>query len=686
VAKQVIKTDCILCVWGCGINAYVEDGRLVKVEGMTEHPLNQGVLCPRGKHLVDYVYSPDRLKHPMKREKGGWKRISWDEALNTIAGKLQQIKDKHGAHALAIFCGSIGVENNELAAFARRFRGAYGTPNFLSVESNCYRSRILAHQLTFGTFLIEEPEKAKCVILWGHDPDNSKMPLAIKLYQALDKGLELIVINPKCTPLAKRGIHIRIRPGTDCALALGMLNVIISENLYDKEFVEKYTVGFDKLAEHVKQYSPERVEKITWVAADDIKRIARMFATTKPASIVQGICSLDQQINGLQTNRALAMLQVVTGNIDVPGGWVNVPFPRLGSLHIKVDEDPIGATEHPLFYSLWGRQSPYGQTMYLPDAVLDEKPYPIKALIVTGGNPALTLPDSGRIKKVLDRLELLVVIDLFMTKTAEMADIVLPACSFMERAGIGYVYGVTSGLPYILLRKRVIEPLGESLPDWRFWCELGKRMGYGDLFPWQTDEEVVEYWLKPSGLTIKQLTEENPAGVFFAEKKYDMLQKGELRTPSKKIEIYSQTLAEHGHDPLPVHIEPSQSPISQPELAEKYPLILTTGARILEYTHTQFMNVPALRQTTPEPIAEVHPDTATKYGVSDGDTIAIETRKGQIRIKARTTEDLLPHVVSIPHGWAEANANLLTELEPHDPVTGYTELKALLCRIRKVKE
>ena len=411
-----------------------------------------------------------------------------------------------------------------------------------------------------------------------------------------------------------------------------------------------------------------------------------MFATTKPASIVQGICSLDQQINGLQTNRALAMLQVVTGNIDVPGGWVNVPFPRLGSLHIKVDEDPIGATEHPLFYSLWGRQSPYGQTMYLPDAVLDEKPYPIKALIVTGGNPALTLPDSGRIKKVLDRLELLVVIDLFMTKTAEMADIVLPACSFMERAGIGYVYGVTSGLPYILLRKRVIEPLGESLPDWRFWCELGKRMGYGDLFPWQTDEEVVEYWLKPSGLTIKQLTEENPAGVFFAEKKYDMLQKGELRTPSKKIEIYSQTLAEHGHDPLPVHIEPSQSPISQPELAEKYPLILTTGARILEYTHTQFMNVPALRQTTPEPIAEVHPDTATKYGVSDGDTIAIETRKGQIRIKARTTEDLLPHVVSIPHGWAEANANLLTELEPHDPVTGYTELKALLCRIRKVKE
>jgi anaerobic selenocysteine-containing dehydrogenase len=681
---ELIKTDCILCVWGCGINAYVEDGRLTKVEGMTEHPLNQGLLCPRGKALVDYVYSTDRLEHPLKRENGGWKRISWDEALDIITEKLQQIKDNYGAHALAIFCGSIGVENNELAAFARRFRGAYGTPNFLSVESNCYRSRILAHQLTFGTFLLEEPEKARCVILWGHDPDNSRLPLASKLYPALDKGLELIVINPKRTPLAKRGIHIPIRPGTDCALALGMLNVIISQNLYEKEFVDRYTLGFDKLVEHVKQYPPDTVEKITGVPAEDIKRISRMFATAESASIVQGICSLDQQINGLQTNRALAILQVVTGNVDVPGGWVNVPFPRLGSLHIPVEEDPIGAAQHPLFYRLWGRQSPYGQTMYLADAILDQKPYPIKALIVTGGNPALTLPDSNKIKRALEKLDLLVVIDLFMTETAEIADIVLPACSFLERSGVGYVYAVTSSLPYILLRKKVIEPLGECWPDWKFWCELGRRMGYQDLFPWQTDDEIVEHWLKPTGLTINQLTEQNPEGIFFAEKKYDMAQKGEFRTPSKKIEIYSQTLAEHGYDPLPVHIEPSQSPVSSPELVKEYPLILTTGARILEYTHTQFRNVPALRQLAPEPIAEIHPDTVIKYGIANGDMVAIETRRGEIRMRVRTTQDLAPGVVSIPHGWSEANANLLTELEPRDPVTGYTELKALLCRIRKV--
>ncbi len=681
----MIKTDCILCVWGCGINAYVEDGRLVRVEGMTEHPLNQGILCPRGEHLVDYVYSPDRLKYPMKKVNGDWERISWDEALDTIGGKLQQVKDECGAHAMAIFCGSIGVENNELAAFARRFRGAYGTPNFLSVESNCYRSRILAHQLTFGTFLAEEPEKAKCVILWGHDPDNSKQPpLASKLYKALDGGLELIVINPKRTPLAKRGIHISIRPGTDCALAMGMLNVIIAEDLYDKEFVERHTVGFDKLAEHVKNYPPEEVEKITWVPADDIRRIARIFATAESASIVPGICSIDQHINGLQTNRALALLQAVTGNIDVPGSWVKVPFPRLGSLHIKTEEDPIGAAEHPLFYRLWGRQSPYGQTMYLADAILDEKPYPIRALIVTGGNPVVTLPDSNRIRQALEKLELLVVIDLFMTETAKMADIVLPACSFMERSGVGYVYAVTSGLPYIILRKKVIEPLEECWPDWKFWCELGRRMGYGDLFPWQTDDEIVEYWLKPTGLTVEQLTEQHPEGVFFAEKKYDMCDRGDFRTPSKKIELYSQTLADYGYDPLPIHVEPSLSPVASPELAREYPLILTTGARMPQYTHTQFRNVSRLRQAAPEPIAEIHPDTAQEHGIADDDMVVIGTRKGEIRMRVRTTEDLAPQVVSIPHGWPQANAMVLTELKDRDPITGYTQLKALLCRVRKV--
>ncbi|MFC1894127.1 molybdopterin-dependent oxidoreductase [Chloroflexota bacterium] len=453
-----------------------------------------------------------------------------------------------------------------------------------------------------------------------------------------------------------------------------------------KEFVKQNTLGFEKLAGHVKQYPPEIVEKISWVPADDIRRIARMFATAKSAAIVPGICSIDQHVNGLQTNRALCLLQAVTGNVDVPGSWVNVPFPRLGSLHIKVDEEPIGAAEHPLFYGLWGRQAPYGQAMYLADAILDEKPYPVKALIVTGGNPLITLPDFKRIRSALEKLDLLIVLDLFMTDTTRMADIVLPACSFMERGGVGYVYAVTGALPYLLLRKKVIEPVGECWPDWKFWSELGRRMGYGELFPWQTDDEIVEYWLKPTGLTVAQLTERNPEGVFFAEKKYDMCQKGDFRTPSKKIELYCLTLAGYGYDPLPRHIEPSESPVSTPELARKYPLILITGARTLQYTHTQFRNVSALRDAAPEPIAEIHPDTARQYSLADGDMAAVETPKGEISIRVKTTEDLAPQVVSIPHGWFQANANILTGLESRDPITGYTQLKGLLCRIRKLKQ
>jgi len=680
--KKVVETICIACVWSCGMKAYVEDGRLVKVEGMAEHPLSQGLLCPRAEALVDWVYSPDRLKYPMKKVDGSWKRISWDEALDTIAEELQRIKDRYGPHALAIFCGSIGVENNELAAFARRFRGAYGTPNFLSVESVCYRSRILAHQLTFGTFLLEEPENAECVILWGHDPDNSRPPLAAQLRRMKPK--QLFVINPRRIGLSRLGTYIPIAPGTDCALALAMINVIVQEGLYDIEFVNKYTLGFSLLKEHVKQFSPEEVERRTGIKASDIRKLARTFATVKPACIIQGTCCLDQRIDGLQTTRALAILQTITGNVDVRGGWVSVPFPRLGGLHIKVKEDPIGAVEHPLFYRLWGRQAPYGQAMYFADAVLEEKPHPIKALIVSGGNPALSMPDSKKIRQAMKKLDFMVVMDMFMTETGKLADIILPACSFLEREGIGYVYAVTSGLPYLVLRKKVIEPIGESWPDWKFWCELGRRMGYGDLFPWKSEDEIINHWLKPMGLSRKQLTEEYPQGLFYAQKTYDMVQKGKIRTPSGKIEIYSETLANHGYDPLPVPVMPNQNLFANQEQANEYPLCLITGVRILEYTHTQFRNVPILRQVMPEPVAEIHPDTAKEYGVSDDDLIIVETINGEIKIKAKITEDLMPNVVSIPHGWKEANVNVLTGLKPLDPVTGYPQLKALFCRIRKL--
>jgi anaerobic selenocysteine-containing dehydrogenase len=677
------KTVCMLCFQVCGINAYVKEGKLTRVEPMMEHPFSRGVLCSRGLNLIPYVYSPDRILYPMMKKNGKHTRISWDEALDIIANKLHQIKKDYGAHSLAVSVGSIGAENIEISAFAQRFRAAFGTPNYFSIEAHCFRTRIMARLITFGTYPLEDPDNSDCIILWGHNPDASEPPLAARINKALDRGLKLIVVDPKRIPLAKKGKFIQIRPGTDAALALAMMNVIINEGIYSKEFVEKYTLGFDKLKEHVNAYPPEKVATICGIPEGDIREISRIFAKAKGASIIQGINALDQHINGFQNSRALAILHAITGNYDVPGGWANNPFMRLTDLRLPVDEEPVGADRFPLFRRLWGMVAPYGQQMVLPDVILTEKPYPIKAMIVSGGNPAASWPDSEKLKKAFSKLEMLVVMDLFMSQTAELAHIVLPACTSLEMTGLAYNYGLTGGIPFAMLSKKIIEPQGESWPDWKFYSELGRRMGYGEYFPWNSDEEIVEHFLKASSITLKDL-EKHPEGLWFGERCYDINAKNQIRTPSGKIELYSQTLGDLGYDPIPIYREPTQSPAQSPELVKQYPLILNTGARMVEYTHWQMRYIPELRKLAPDPEAEMHPGTAARYGIQDGDLIVVETRKGQMTIKAKITDDLLPDLVNVPHGWAKGlNENVLTEMDPRDPVTGYPELRALACRIRK---
>jgi anaerobic selenocysteine-containing dehydrogenase len=682
---QPIKSVCMLCFMVCGLNAYVKDGKLIKVDGMDEHTATKGVLCPRGWHLPDYVYSPDRIKYPMIRDKNGnWKRASWDEALDTIASRLQGFKDKYGARSVAVSVGSIGAENILISAFAQRWRAAFGTPNFFSIEAHCFRARIMARLFTFGTYPLSDPDNADYVVLWGHNPDASEPPVAARLHKLLDEGkIKLMCIDPNQIPLAKRGLYVQIRPGTDCALALAMMNVIIAEELYDKEFVDKYTTGFNKLVEHVKGYTPEKVSEICGIPAADIYNISRIFAGAQSACIEQGINTLDQHINGFQNSRALAILQAITGNYNKAGAWCVNPFMRLSDLRLPVDEKPLGAEEYPVFHSFWRMTSPYGQQMVLPDVILSEKPYPIKAMIVSAGNPVAAWPNSKKLVKAFKKLDMLVVMDLFMSETAELADIVLPVCSSVETLGLAYNYALTMGIPFAMLSKKLIEPIGESKPDWWIYSELGRKMGYGEYFPWKTDEEVVEHMLEPSGLTMRQLMEEHPDGVMFGKRQYEMPKK--IRTPSGKIELYSQSLADFGEDPIPVYKEPSQSPISKPELAKEFPYILVTGVRIPEYTHWQMRHIPQLRQLAPDPIAWVHPNTAQDSGIVDGEMIFVETQAGQIKIKASVTEDLRPGVVSLTHGWeAELNANNLIELEPRDSVTGYAEFRNLACRIKRV--
>jgi anaerobic selenocysteine-containing dehydrogenase len=674
----------MLCFQVCGINATVKDGKLTAVEPMQEHPFSRGVLCPRAHRLANIIYSEDRLKYPMKKVKDQWVRVSWDDAVDTIATRLEAIKGEFGAHSVAVSVGSIGAENIAISAFAQRWRAAFGTANYFSIEAHCFRTRIMARLLTFGTYPLEDPDNSDCIILWGHNPDASEPPLAARIHKALERGMKLIVIDPKRIPLAKTGIHVQIRPGTDAALSLAMMNVIIAEGLYDKGFVENYTVGFSRLVDHVREYTPEKVAGICRITPREIVEISRIFGGAKGASIIQGINALDQHVNGFQNSRALAILHAITGNYDRPGGWAVNPFMRLTDLRLPVEGEPIGAEEYPLFRKLWHMTSPYGQQMLVPDVLLTGKPYPLKALIVSGGNPAASWPDSMKLREAFKKLDMIVVMDLFMTETARMADIVLPACSSLEMTGLAYNYGLTGGMPFVMLSQKIIEPLGESWPDWKFYTALARRMGYGQHFLWNSDEEICEHFLKASSVKLQQLRE-NPSGVWYGERCYNIDAKGQIRTPSGKIELYSQTLADAGYDPIPVHKEPTQSCVTCPDLAEEYPLILNTGARMVEYTHWQMKNIKELRELAPDPMAEIHPTTAGEYGVGNGDWMFVETRKGKIKVRAATTDDIMPGLINVLHGWSDdLNENVLTQLEPRDPVTGYPELRALACRISRV--
>ncbi|MGB9846727.1 MAG: molybdopterin-containing oxidoreductase family protein, partial [Desulfotomaculales bacterium] len=272
--SEKFYTGCYLCYHSCGAEVTVENGRAVRVRGLEAHPLNRGRLCPKGEMMIEHLYHPERLRHPLKKVNGKWERITWEQAFSEIAAKLNALKARFGPSAIAFFCGSVGVECLEMVSLTHRFRTALGSPQYFSVESICYRMRIRTRQITFGKYPVEEMD-SPLYVLWGHNPDASDFPLALALEENLKKGSRVVVIDPKRIPVADRAVmYVPIRPGTDGALALAMINVIVNEKLYDAGFVEKWTYGFDRLVPHIQQYTPEWAEKITWVPADDIRALA----------------------------------------------------------------------------------------------------------------------------------------------------------------------------------------------------------------------------------------------------------------------------------------------------------------------------------------------------------------------------------------------------------------------------
>lgn len=678
---RVVKTICNLCAARCGIDVYVENGKIVKVTGMQESPFN--MLCVKAQGIPDLAHSKERLTSPLRRVNGVFKEVSWDEALSFAADKLTGIKKKYGAKSLLVHLG-VPFIYSQTEYMARRFCDLFGTPNYTTGASFCFLARVIGHSLTCGSYLSAHyPGIPKCMVIWGQNPTESRLLQADFVHALLGRGSKLIVIDPRATPLAKEAdIHAQIRPGTDCALALAMLNVIIEEELFDKQFVEQWTVGFEELVRHVRDYPPEKVESITWIKAETIREMARMYAKNSPASISLGI-SLDHSTNGIQAIRAITTLIAIAGNIDIPGGNTYGPGFRTASLRVPerpVEGPPVGI-DYPIFTKYTQEQS----VVPAIDQILTGRPYPIKALLITGCNPALTWPNSNKFTRCRENLDIMVVMDIFMTDTAEMADLVLPGTSFLETENIRTYPSDMSrgGLPLIAKSNRVIEPVGNSMEDWKIWSELGRKMGYAEYFTWKDNQELFEYLLQGTNISLVQL-KQNPGGLYYGGRSHQKYLTEGFNTPSGKIEVYSKTLEEHKYDPLPTFHEPAESPVSRKDIADKYPYMFVSGPRTIVYHHSQCRNFPVLRRILPEPLLEINPLTALEFDINDGDLVNIESLRGSIKVKAKLTADVHPATVFMQHGWREANANLLTNDEERDPISGYPGFRSVMCSLSKV--
>jgi anaerobic selenocysteine-containing dehydrogenase len=703
-ATKVLKSVCRSCHGGCGVLLHVEGDRLVKVEGDHESPLNHGRLCPIGTVTLDLVYHPDRLKHPLRRAgargSGKWQRISWDEALDEISQRLLAIREEFGAEAIALGTGT----GRHHIRWVSRFGHALGTPNWCEPGfAQCFHPRVNTCILTFGDFPVSDYTgeiSPNCIMFWGHNPTNSGPDgeTRFNVLEAIERKPKIIVVDPRQTDLAKRAdIWLQIRPGVDDALALSMLNVVVEEKLYDAPFVARWTHGFDALCDRLKDYSPEWAEPITWVGADKIRAAARLFAATKPALLEWG-CAIEHTPKCIQTVRAVSMLPVLTANIDVPGGWVFGMhglgrFPSLiENLSPEVSAKRLGADRFKLLGGD-GADLPAAHIPTLLQAMREGRPYPVKAFLVFGNNTLSTYANTSLVYESLMKLDFMVCADLFMTPTTELADIVLPAASWPE---LNQLAGLPTVAANVVLAQQQAVRIGECKSDEEIFVELARRM----KLPVGTEpvENVLDAQLAAGkiGMTFDELKQRGFVKVPFKYRKFE--QHG-FKTPTGKIELYSTRLEALGYPPLPYYEEPPESPIRTPDIARDYPLVLTTGGRISFFFNSEHRQIANLRKARRDPLAEIHPATAARYGVVDGDWMWIETRRGRIQQKAKVTAGIDPRVIHVEHGWWfpeepapdygmwRSNANLLTDNQPpYDPAMGTYQLRALLCRVARVTQ
>jgi len=680
----VRRNACQVCYCDCGMLTYMKGGKVIKVEGDPANPHNRGALCAQGRSARQMLYNPDRLQYPLKRAgkrgEGKWERITWDEALDTIAENLLEVKRKYGPEALAFVKGPT---RQMIEQIFQRFCYAYGSPNYSGNWSYCVGPKMIGYTYTFGKTPQGPPympwsdfKNSKYIILFGTNPALSfihRYPRIMSdILDAKDAGAKLVVVDPRFTETASRAdVYLPIKPGTDAALLLAMIHVVIEEGLYDAGFVKRYTVGFDKLKAHVQKYTPEYAEGVTGIPAGRIVEVARGFASAKPACIDRREGVL-HHTNSTHTLRAMAILLAITGNIDKPGALMFNPGNKLGNIIHKerLKAKPIWSERFPIVEDA---------TALFAETILTGKPHPMRAMMCTIANPIQEYPNTSKVKKALMSLDFLVVDDLFMTETAKLADIVLPASTFFEKTELCKTQNLALS-KYFQVSHKVMEPLFESLPDWKYICLLAQRMGM-EGFDFKDEDEIIDEIIAPLGVKVCDLGE---SGVYSKPFEVGLLLKNGFATPSGKIELYSEQLEKLGYDPLPKYVEAPETVKSKPKAAEKYPFTLITGTKTAVYHHSQQRNYAWLREYVPEPVAELNTRTGERLGISEGDEVIVEGLRGEARFKAKLTEGIREDVVSVTHGWeGDANINYLTDDTQLDPVAAMPAFRTILCNVRR---
>ncbi|MBN2402814.1 MAG: molybdopterin-dependent oxidoreductase [Spirochaetes bacterium] len=684
--EEVVPTLCAMCgpnTFNCGVFAFVKNGRFLRVAGMSDFPVNKGAVCPKGHSAPQWVYSPDRIKYPMirtgKKGEGKFEKISWDEAVGIVTDKLKTQKEKYGPESLAVLSPAYRSYND----YFRRFLTVHGSPNYAH-SGICAMQMAFSFMYTVADWPRPEIDNSDLVIYWAKQPvfSSPAMEGPKMLVRAKQRGAKIIAVKPSVEPDAGMAdIWVPVRPGTDAALALAMLNVVVNEGLIDNKFVEEWCYGYDRLKEHIQQYTPAWAEHITGVPSGQITEVARLYAGTKKAAIDLGN-GVEHAPSSNDAIRAIAILMAITGHLDRPGcNLLHVhsdspdamPMPQGIMLRERFTQqliDKLVGPEFPKQFQpfLEGITSAYYRVF---ESVLSGKPYPIRTIIAPGTQPSVSTRGTRNVIEALKKVDFYVVLDVTRTADMDYADIVIPVATPYESDHPFEAIPAGS----LITRNKVIEPLGEYKSMYEFVLDLAVAMGYGEDFWNGNITECMNYQLKPFKITIDELRS-YPAGITYppVQKNYEKYDKvfrrksprlsGEPFLPHGKIEIYNTTFEKEGFNPMPEWREPPESITGTPELMGKYPLLLSDYHTSRNYTASWLRNVPYLRAIQPHPVVHIHPVAAASRGIKNGDWVIMESPHGRLKVKAEIYPGIRPDTVMMLHGWWQGCRELGIEEYP----------------------